>query len=85
MDWADYYVTDGRFEAPSAGRSSPTRLTTIRETPSNAPQGQGPFGPNSRSLSGIQPVRLATSMGRAEILAILAPDRLKAEFPNRIG
>jgi hypothetical protein len=56
----------------------------MRKSPSNAPHGQGPFEPKSRSLSGIQTVRLATRKGKTEILTILTPDRLNQEFRNRL-
>jgi hypothetical protein len=49
----------------------------------SAPQGQGPFGPSSSSLLGIQPVRLTTRRGKAEILAIVTLDRMSQESRNR--
>jgi hypothetical protein len=48
-----------------------------------APQGQGPFGPSSSSLLGIQPVRLTTRRGMAKILAIVALDRMNQASRNR--
>jgi hypothetical protein len=65
------------------GRSSPKRPTTLKESPISAPQGQGPFGPSSSSLFGIQPVRPTRRRGKAEILAIVAPDRMNQESRNR--
>lgn len=56
----------------------------MSKSPSKAPQGQGPFGPNSRSLFGIQPVRLTTRKGKADILTIFGPDRMNQELRNRI-
>ena len=56
----------------------------MKESPIIAPQGQGPFGPTSSSLFGIQPVRATTRRGKAEILAIVALDRMNQEFRNRI-
>jgi hypothetical protein len=49
----------------------------------SAPQGQGSFGPSSRSLFGIHPVRLTTRKGKAEILTIVALDRMNQESRNR--
>jgi hypothetical protein len=49
----------------------------------SAPQGQGPFGPSSSSSFGIQPVRLTTRRGKAEILAIVTLDRMSQESRNR--
>jgi hypothetical protein len=49
----------------------------------SAPQGQGPFGPSSSSLFGIQPVRLTTRRGKAEILPIVTLDRMSQESRNR--
>jgi hypothetical protein len=57
---------------------------TMKKSPTKAPQGQGPLGPSSRSLFGIQPVRLTTRRGKAEILAIVAPERMNQESRNRI-
>jgi hypothetical protein len=48
------------------------------------PQGKGLFEPSSSSLLGTQPVRTTTSMGKTEIRATLAPDRLDQESPGRI-
>ena len=57
-------------------------LTTTKEIPINAPQGHGSFAPNSSSLFGIQPERPTTRRGKAQILAIVAPDRLNQESRN---
>jgi len=40
-----------------------------------APQGHGPLGETSRSALGIQPVEPIRKRGRADILAIVAPER----------
>jgi hypothetical protein len=56
----------------------------MQENPISAPQGQGPFGPSSSSLFGIQPVSPTTKRGNAEILAIVVPDRIKKESRNRV-
>jgi len=64
-------------------RTTPKRPTTMKESPISAPQGHGPFGPSSSSLFGIQPVRLTTRRGKAEILAIVALDRMNQESRNR--
>ena len=74
----------GGSENVGRGRSSPKRATTMREIPMIAPQGQGPLGPISRSLFGIQPVRTTTRRGNAEILAIVARARINQESRNRI-
>lgn len=82
---AHHYVADGDSETVSrCGRSSPTRATPMKESPTIAPQGQGPFGPTSRSLFGIQPVKPTTRRGMARILAIVALDRMYQESRNRI-
>ena len=57
----------------------------MKESPISAPQGQGPFGPTSRSLFGIQPVRPTTRRGKAKILAIVTLDLMKRESRNRIA
>jgi hypothetical protein len=56
----------------------------MKKIPTIAPQGQVPLGPSSRSLFGIQPVRPTTRRGKAEILAIVAPERLNQESRTRI-
>ena len=82
---AHHYVADVDFEIVSRrGRSSPTRATLMKESPIIAPQGQGPFGPTSRSLFGIQPVRPTTRSGTAKILAIVTLDRMNQESRNRL-
>ena len=53
-----------------------------QKSPISAPQGQGPFGPSSSSLLGIQPVRVTTKRGKDEILAMVAPEGIN-EFRNR--
>jgi hypothetical protein len=73
-----YYVVDGGSEVASGGRIRPKRATTIKEIPMNASQAPGPFGPSSSSLFGIQP-RPTTTRGKAEILAMVAPDLLNHE------
>lgn len=40
-----------------------------------APQGHGPFGGRSSSALGIQPVEPIRRRGKADVLAILAPER----------
>lgn len=40
-----------------------------------APQGQGPLGGTSSSAFGIQPVEPIKRSGKADVLAILAPER----------
>jgi hypothetical protein len=57
----------------------------MKKRPSNAPHGQGPLGPNSSSLFGIQPVSPTTKRGKAETRAIVAPVRLNRESRNRIA
>jgi hypothetical protein len=56
----------------------------MKKSPTIAPQGQGPLGPTSRSLFGIQPVKLTTRRGKAEILAIVARERMNQESRTRI-
>jgi len=46
-----------------------------RNRPRMTPQGQGPLGGRSRSLAGIHPVEAIRKNGKAEILAIFAPER----------
>ena len=75
---------DGGLENVSGERSNPQKPTTIQESPPSAPQGQGPLGPSSRSLFGIQPVRPTTRRGKTKILAIVAPERINQESRNRI-
>lgn len=40
-----------------------------------APHGHGPFGGRSRFRLGIQPVAPITTTGKADVLAIVAPER----------
>jgi hypothetical protein len=54
----------------------------MKESPTNVPQGTGRTA--SKSLFGIQLVRLSTRSGKAEILAMVAPVRMNQELRNRI-
>ena len=78
-------VVDGGSENVCGGMSSPKTPTAMKKRPINAPHGQGPLGPNSSSLFGIQPVSPTTRRGKAETRAIVAPDRLNHESRNRIA
>ena len=75
---------DGGFGDVSCGQSNPKKPTTMKKSPTNAPQGQGPLGPSSRSLSGIQPVRQTTRRGKAAILTRVAPGCMNKQPRDRI-
>jgi hypothetical protein len=56
----------------------------MKESPIIAPRAKALSGPAQAPYFGIQPVRVSTRRGKAEILAIFVLDRMNQESRNRI-